>query len=85
MPKFDKSVKGALAKIHEQISLKQTNRTKRLTKTKRVNKRSVKATLKSAPNSFHAEAVMISKNIRKADRILDSVCKGVFPGDYSIS
>lgn len=85
MPQFDKSVKGGLAKIHEQISLKQTNRTRRLKKKRRVTKRSVKATIQTAPESVHAEAVMISKNIRKADRILSNVCKGIFPGDYSIS
>ena len=30
------------------------------------------------------KAVIINRNIKKAKRILDNVCKGVFPGNYSL-
>jgi hypothetical protein len=35
--------------------------------------------------SYNSKAVVMANNIRKAQRILDNVCKGVFPGNYSIS
>ena len=31
------------------------------------------------------KTILISKNIKKAKNILDNVCKGIFPGDYSVS
>jgi len=30
------------------------------------------------------KAILISRNIKKAKRILDNVCKGIFPGEYAI-
>ena len=30
------------------------------------------------------KAIIINRNIKKAKRILDNVCKGVFPGNYSL-
>jgi hypothetical protein len=33
----------------------------------------------------YSKAVVMANNIRKAQNILENVCKGVFPGDYSIS
>ena len=83
MPKFDKSVYGGLVLIHEQIEIKQANRTKRRTFTSK-NKRVVKGGATSY-ETIRNPAIMVSKNIRKADSILKNVCKGVFPGDYSIS
>ena len=35
--------------------------------------------------AYNSKAVVMANNIRKAQNILDNVCKGVFPGDYSIS
>ncbi len=35
--------------------------------------------------SYNSKAVVMANNIRKAQNILDNVCKGVFPGNYSIS
>ena len=85
MPKFDKSVWGGLVKIHAQIEIKQTNRTKRRTWTSK-NKRVVKGFAKDdSSRQIRNPAIMVSKNIRKADSILKNVCKGVFPGDYSVS
>jgi hypothetical protein len=31
------------------------------------------------------KGVMISKNVRKANRILNNVCKGTFPGNFALS
>ena len=35
--------------------------------------------------AYNSKAVVMANNIRKAQNILENVCKGVFPGDYSIS
>jgi hypothetical protein len=35
--------------------------------------------------SYNSKAVVMANNIRKAENILNNVCKGVFPGNYSIS
>lgn len=35
--------------------------------------------------SHNSKAVVIANNIRKAQNILDNVCNGIFPGNYSIS
>ena len=35
--------------------------------------------------AYNSKAVVMANNIRKAQNILDNVCKGVFPGDFSIS
>jgi hypothetical protein len=35
--------------------------------------------------AWNSKSVVMSNNIRKANNILENVCKGVFPGDYSIS
>jgi len=56
-------------------------------------KKFIKGTIKRRELSrFHneergvvkAKAIVISKNIKKAQSLLENVCKGVFPGDYSI-
>ena len=35
--------------------------------------------------AYNSKAVVMANNIRKAQNILENVCKGVFPGNYSIS
>jgi hypothetical protein len=35
--------------------------------------------------SHNSKAVVMANNIRKAQNILDNVCNGIFPGNYSIS
>ena len=35
--------------------------------------------------AYNSKSVVMANNIRKAQNILENVCKGVFPGDYSIS
>ena len=35
--------------------------------------------------AYNSKAVVMANNIRKAQNILENVCKGIFPGDYSIS
>jgi len=35
--------------------------------------------------AFNSKAIVVANNIRKARNILENVCKGVFPGNYSIS
>ena len=56
-------------------------------------KKFIKGTIKRRELSrFHneergvvkAKTIVISKNIKKAQSLLENVCKGVFPGDYSI-
>jgi hypothetical protein len=35
--------------------------------------------------SYNSKAVVMANNVRKAQNILDNVCNGIFPGNYSIS
>ena len=35
-------------------------------------------------NVWNTKTIVISKNIKKAQTLLENVCKGVFPGDYSV-
>jgi hypothetical protein len=35
--------------------------------------------------AYNSKAVVMANNIRKAENILENVCKGIFPGNYSIS
>jgi len=35
--------------------------------------------------AYSSKAIVVANNIRKARNILENVCKGVFPGNYSIS
>jgi hypothetical protein len=37
----------------------------------------------SGIKSFKNKSVIISRNILKASKILENVCKGKFPGEYS--
>ena len=83
MPQFDKSVRGSLTLIHEQLQNKQENRTARLKKKRRVTKRQVFSPTQD--EQFNNTSITVSKNVRKSGYILDNVCKGIFPGDYSIS
>jgi len=34
--------------------------------------------------AWNTKTIVISKNIKKAQTLLENVCKGVFPGDYSV-
>ena len=34
-------------------------------------------------NTKETTSILISRSINKADKILNNVCKGLFPGDYS--
>lgn len=35
-------------------------------------------------SAWNTKTIVISKNIKKAQTLLENVCKGVFPGDYSV-
>ena len=67
LKQFDNSVSGALKKIHQQIEIKQENRSKRRTFTSK-KKRVVKGGATS-DKTIRNPAIMVSKNIRKADRM----------------
>ena len=34
-------------------------------------------------NTKETTSILISRSINKADKILNNVCKGLFPGDYA--
>lgn len=75
MPKYQ--VHGGLDMIHTQLQNKVANRQAKVKNKKKVKRRIV--------SGDENGAIMVSKNVRKAERILKNVCKGVFPGQYSIS
>jgi len=48
------------------------------------NRSKTKITKRFKP-AYETGDIQVSKNIRKVNRILKNVCKGVFPGEYSVS
>jgi len=73
-----------LEEIWEMVSIKQKNRQKRygIDKRMKIKKRALSSG--SSNKESKDKAILISRNIKKAKRILDNVCKGIFPGEYAI-
>ena len=66
--------------------LKKVKQEKRQVKVKkRSNARSLQRNLPAGDDikANRQRAVLISRNVNKAKKILNNVCKGQFPGDYS--
>ena len=87
---FKQSGKYKLKEVWHKVSQKQIDRQKKVAKRverylktgKGIRKRQLTSgnPIKSEKN----KEVLISRNISKAQNILSNVCKGVFPGEYSI-
>ena len=75
LPKYQ--VRGGLAEIWGALDKKVLASRSQTVKSTKVKRRRLQG------EEF--KAITISKNIRKADRILKNVCKGQFPGEYSVS
>ena len=75
LPKYQE--RGALAEIWNVLDKKVLASRSQTLKTTKVKRRRLQGA--------ETKAVTINKNIRKAERILKNVCKGVFPGEYSVS
>jgi hypothetical protein len=66
------------------VSIKQKNRQKRYGIDKRIKIKKRALASSSSNKEDKNKAILISRNIKKAKRILDNVCKGIFPGEYAI-
>jgi hypothetical protein len=73
-----------LEEIWEMVSIKQKNRQKRYGIDKRIKIKKRALASSSSNKESKNKAILISRNIKKAKRILDNVCKGIFPGEYAI-
>jgi hypothetical protein len=72
--------------LHEIWDLVNDKQDKRQTKVKkRSNARSLQRNLSTAhaKKIDRSKQILMSRNINKATKILNNVCKGIFPGDYS--
>ena len=86
---FKQSGKLKLEKIWEKVNQKIIDRQKKVAKRVERYLKTGKGIRKRALSSGgftktdKNKAVLISRNIKKARNILNNVCKGVFPGNYS--
>ena len=72
--------------LHEIWDLVNEKQDKRQVKVKkRSNARSLQRNLSTAhaKKIDRSKQILMSRNINKATKILNNVCKGIFPGDYS--
>jgi hypothetical protein len=72
--------------LHEIWDLVNDKQDKRQVKVKkRSNARSLQRNLSTAhaKKIDRSKQILMSRNINKASKILNNVCKGIFPGDYS--
>ena len=89
---YKQSGKLKLEEIWEKVNQKQIDRQKKVAKRveqylktgKGIRKRKLSQNHEQT-KAYNSKAVVMANNIRKAQNILENVCKGVFPGDYSIS
>ena len=72
------NVHGGLGMIWEELNIKVSRRSAKA-------KGKVKRRAVMGGEDGASKAITVSKNIRKAERILKNVCRGDFPGNYSIS
>ena len=86
---YKQSGKYKLEEIWEKVNQKQIDRQKKVAKRvekflktgKGIRKRTLSGGLSEKVEKN--KAILISRNIKKAQNILSNVCKGVFPGQYS--
>ena len=74
-------------KVNEHIKKRQNKVVGKISIKKLVEQRKLRSRfLMGTPynNQARNKSVIINRNIKKAKRILDNVCKGVFPGNYSL-
>ena len=79
-------LKDIWKKVNEKVIDRQKKVAKRVDKFKKTGKGIRQRTLTSG-NELKSEKnkeVLISRNIKKAQNILTNVCKGIFPGEYSV-
>ena len=87
---YKQSGKYKLEEIWEKVNQKQIDRQKKVAKRVERFLKTGKGIRKRAlstggfTKTDKNKAVLISRNIKKAQNILTNVCKGVFPGEYSI-
>ena len=81
---YKRDTNKTLEEIWDLVSIKQKNRQKRygIDKRMKIKKRALSSG--SSNKESKDKAILISRNIKKAKRILDNVCKGIFPGEYAI-
>ena len=86
---YKQSGKYKLEEIWEKVNQKQIDRQKKVAKRVERFLKTGKGIRKRAlstggfTKTDKNKAVLISRNIKKAQNILTNVCKGVFPGNYS--
>jgi hypothetical protein len=86
---YKQSGKLKLEEIWEKVNQKQIDRQKKVAKRVEQYLKTGKGIRKRALSTGGFEkvdknkAVLISRNIKKAQNILTNVCKGIFPGNYS--
>ena len=86
---FKRKGKHTLNEIWELVNQKQIDRQKKVAKRvesfkktgKGIRQRNLSAS--NTPKDQKNKSILISRNIKKAQKILDNVCKGIFPGQYS--
>ena len=79
------TIKMACAKVNQKQIDRQKKVAKRVEKFLKTGKGIRKRTLSGGLSEKveKNKAILISRNIKKAQNILSNVCKGVFPGQYS--
>ena len=86
---FKKKGKYTLEKVWEQVDKKQKTRQEKIKKRVEQYKKTGKGIKQRLVSGYGGtkedknKAILISRNIKKANRILENVCKGIFPGEYS--
>ena len=80
---FKQQNKHTLYEIWGLVDDKQNRRQQKVKK--RSNARRLQRNLSTshAKKIERSKQILISRNIGKATKILNNVCKGIFPGDYS--
>lgn len=82
---YKRDTNKTLEEIWELVSIKQKNRQKRYGIDKRIKIKKRALASSSSNKEDKNKSVLISRNIKKAKNILSNVCKGVFPGEYTVS
>ena len=86
---FKKEGKYTLEEVWDKVDKKQKIRQEKIKKRVEQYKRTGKGIKQRLVSGYGGtkedrnKAILISRNIKKANRILENVCNGIFPGEYS--
>jgi len=86
---FKKEGKYTLEEVWDKVDKKQKTRQEKIKKRVEQYKRTGKGIKQRLVSGYGGtkedrnKAILISRNIKKANRILENVCNGIFPGEYS--